>query len=180
MVAVWAPKRGSALAAVVLAVAAAGPSLAGAEPPASETAEDPRQLLPIPFETRQKMLKNMRQENLGNLGDMLEALARDDLEAVARIADSMAYTPAKQRASRRRGSREFAAMAARFHGERMPAIRRAAEMGKRRKVLKRMGEAVRSCNNCHASFRLVEWPADRAYAMPEPVSLPGSLGSETP
>lgn len=180
MVAGGATKHNSALVAVALAVAAAGPSLASAEPSASETVEDPRQLLPVPFETRQKMLKSMRRNNLGNLGEMLEALARDDLEAVARIAESMTYTPEKRQASRRRGSKAFAAMAARFHGERMPAIRKAAETGNRQAVLKRMGEAVQSCNNCHASFRLVEWPEDRSYSMPEPVPLPDSPGSETP
>ena len=134
------------LAAVSLAAPAAGAPPAEAEGASRLAEPDQRTLLPLPFEVRDKLLRTMRQDNLGGLGDMLSALAEDDLEE----ADA------------------FARMAARFHGELMPAVRRAAEMGDRTRVLKRLSEAVTGCNNCHNAFRLVEWPPDRQYDMPEP------------
>ncbi|MFP4607849.1 MAG: hypothetical protein ACOCUM_00750 [Thiohalospira sp.] len=167
---------GAILAAACLATPAAGAPPAEEKEAKSQAEADRRTLLPLPFEVRDRILRNMRQENLGGLGKMLSALAEDDLEEVAQIAAGMSFTPDKQKASRRRGSRAFARMAARFHGERMPAVRRAAEMGDRRLVLKRLSEAVTSCNNCHTAFRLVEWPPDRHYDMPEPVAPPAGAG----
>ncbi|MEF8793206.1 hypothetical protein [Thiohalorhabdus sp.] len=55
-------------------------------------------------------------------------------------------------------------------------MRRAAETGDRTRVLLRLSEAVTSCNNCHNAFRLVEWPRDRHYDMPEPVAPPEGAG----
>ncbi|MFW6350416.1 MAG: hypothetical protein ACOC3U_08610, partial [Thiohalospira sp.] len=61
---------------------------------------------------------------------------------------------------------------------RMPAVRRAAEMGEQSQILRRLGEAVTSCNACHNAFRLTEWPEDRHYEMPEPVPPPEGMSAE--
>ena len=140
--------------------------------PEADGVEGRRELLPIPFATRDKLLRKMNRENLGALGRMLAALAEDDLAEVARIANDLSYSERTERASRRRGSEAFAVMATEFHGRKMPAIRRAAEAGDRRQVLRRMSEAVGACVSCHAATRLVEWPPGRSYATPDPIELP--------
>lgn len=137
--------------------------------------KDARELLPIPFETRTKLLYKMNEENLGALGRMLDALSRDDLAQVARIANDLSYTAKTKRVAPRRGSVTFAMMATDFHGQKMPAIRQAAEKGDRREVLRRMSEAVQACMSCHAAVRLTEWPDDRAYTAPAPVNLPEGM-----
>jgi len=162
------------VAAMILAAVAGRAAVAaetGAESGVTESG-DSRALLPIPFATRTKLLHKMNQENLGALGRMLDALSRDDLAQVARIANELSYTAKTEKLSRRRGSVAFAVMATDFHGQKMPAIRRAAEKGDRREVLRRMSEAVQACMGCHATVRLVEWPDDRTYTTPPPVRLP--------
>lgn len=164
----------SILAAVTLAAVAGHAALAaetGAGTDAAAAAET-RELLPIPFETRTQLLHKMNQENLGALGRMLDALSRDDLAQVARIANELSYSEKTKKVAPRRGSVAFAVMATDFHGQKMPAIRQAAEKGDRREVLRRMSEAVQTCMSCHAAVRLVEWPDDRAYTTLPPVNLP--------
>lgn len=136
---------------------------------------DPRELLPLPYETRNKLLHKMNEENLGALGQMLEALSRDDFGEVARVANSLSYSTKTEQGAPRRGSTTFAVMATDFHGQKMPAVREAAEKGDRREVLRRMSEAVNSCMACHAAVRLVEWPDNRSYETPGPVKLPEGL-----
>lgn len=165
----------SILVATVILAAVAGHAAVAAETGAESgmtASGDSRALLPIPFATRTKLLHKMNQENLGALGRMLDALSRDDLAQVARIANELSYTAQTEKLSRRRGSVAFAVMATDFHGQKMPAIRQAAEKGDRREVLRRMSEAVQACMSCHAAVRLVEWPDDRTYTTPPPVSLP--------
>ncbi|MDZ7663357.1 hypothetical protein [Thiohalophilus sp.] len=165
---------------VVLTLAAA---IITGYPAAAETAAKPgaampgdtRELLPIPFTTRDKLLHKMNQDNLGALGRMLDALSRDDLAQVARIANDLSYTDKTEKFSRRRGSKTFAVMATDFHGQKMPAIREAAEQGDRQQVLRRMSEAVQSCMGCHSAVRMVEWPNERQYTTPAPVSLPDAI-----
>ncbi|MFP3873347.1 MAG: hypothetical protein ACLFQT_07780 [Thiohalophilus sp.] len=138
---------------------------------------DQRELLPVPFKIRNKLLHKMNQDNLGSVGKMLEALSKDDLAEVARLANELSYSDKTEKFSKRRGSVAFAVMATEFHGQKMPAIREAAEDGDKNEVLRRMGQAVSSCVNCHSATRLVEWPTDRSYSVPEPVSLPESTPS---
>lgn len=137
--------------------------------------KDNRELLAIPFKIRNKLLHKMNNENLGSLGEMLEALSKDDLAEVARVANKMSFSGKTEKFSVRRGSLNFALMATDFHGQKMPAIREAAEKGDRQEVLRRMSEAVQACMGCHAANRLVEWPTDRSYPNAQPVKLPDSV-----
>lgn len=148
------------------------PAMAESESKTAMSVEDNRTLLPIPFETRNKLLHKMNQDNLGALGRMLDALSKDDLEQVARIANELSYNAKTKRVSLRRGSETFAVMATDFHGQKMPAIREAAEKGDRHEVLRRMSDAVQSCMGCHSAVRLVEWPDNRNYTTPDPVKVP--------
>ena len=147
--------------------------------PVEKEVENRRELLPIPFATREKLLQKMNQKNLGALGEMLAALARDDFAAVARLANELSYSAKTEKLSKRRGSVAFATMATNFHGQNMPALRRAAERRDRRQVLEQMSEAVSACVACHAAVRLTEWPEDRSYPVPAPVRLPAALPEPT-
>jgi hypothetical protein len=159
---------------IALGLSYASPGFAEA-PQKESHAVDNRELLPLPFETRNMLLNKMNQENLGHLGRMLDALSRDDLAEVARLANEMTYTEKTKKVAPLRGSVTFGVLATDFHGQKMPAIRQAAEKGDRREVLKRMSEAVTACMACHSSVRLVEWPDNRAYTTPAPVKLPEGM-----
>lgn len=164
----------SAAGLIALGLSFASPGFA--EPPQEKSqAVDDRELLPLPFETRNMLLHKMNEENLGYLGRMLDALSRDDLAEVARLANDLTYTAKTKKVAPLRGSVTFAVMATDFHGQKAPAIRQAAEKGDRREVLQRMSEAVTACMACHAAVRLTEWPDNRAYTTPAPVKLPEGM-----
>jgi hypothetical protein len=164
----------SAAGLIALGLSFASPGFA--EPPQNKSqAVDNRELLPLPFETRNMLLHKMNNENLGHLGRMLDALSRDDLAEVARLANDLTYSEKTKKGSRQRGSVTFAVLSADFHGQKAPAIRQAAEKGDRREVLQRMSEAVTACMACHAATRLSEWPDNRAYTTPAPVNYPEGM-----
>jgi len=163
-------------AAGLIALGLSYTSAGFAEEPKNEShTVDNRELLPLPFETRNMLLNKMNQENLGVLGRMLDALSRDDMAEVARLANGMTYNEKSKKVVVSRGSVAFGVLATDFHGQKMPAIRQAAEKGDRREVLKRMSEAVTACMACHSSVRLVEWPDNRAYTTPAPIKLPEGM-----
>jgi len=129
-----------------------------------------RTLLTIPYQDREHLLHVMR-NNLVNLGGLIDAMAEDDFKTVEKIADKMSLSEKKARGLARRGNSAFTAMGLQFHGLKAPAVKKAAAAKDRQATLHAMSEMVNTCIACHATFKVMEWPDNKVYREPEPVSL---------
>lgn len=120
-------KSGVLALAVTLLGAFGLATIARAEQPEEigQTA-DKRVLLTIPFEDREAMKREMR-NNLDQVRRMVVAFAENDFETIAAVADEISLHKKRSQVVVRRGNADFTAMAVQFHGVLAPEIRRAAE-----------------------------------------------------
>jgi len=137
---------------------------------ADGTPPDNRILLTIPFEDREDLLRVMR-ANLDQARQIVEALAKDDFEQVAKIADQMSFNKKKGDGLARRGNPGFTAMGVRFHAVNAPALKASAQSGDRARTLAAFNTLLGTCTACHATYKLVEWPDNKHYVRPAPIPL---------
>lgn len=133
-------------------------------------AGDKRVLLAIPFEDREAMKREMR-NNLDQVRRMVVAFAENDFETIAAVADEISLHKKRSQVVVRRGNADFTAMAVQFHGVLAPEIRRAAEAKDPKRVASAMDTALRACVACHERFKLTEWPDNKSYMRPDPIPL---------
>ncbi|MDQ6960239.1 MAG: hypothetical protein Q9M27_04350 [Mariprofundaceae bacterium] len=131
---------------------------------------DKRTLLTIPYQDREDLLHVMR-NNLTNIGRLIDAMSENDFEAVETIANEMSFNKKKGKGLARRGNPAFTAMGVQFHGLDTLAVKKAAEARDRKGTLRAMSRMVSTCVGCHATFRVMEWPDNKAYTRPKPTPL---------
>ncbi len=128
----------------------------------SEDTANNRVLLKIPYEDRDDLLHVMR-NNLNNLGKMIEAMANNDYASVQEIAEKMSFNKKKGKGLAHRGNKAFTAMGLQFHAVDTIAVMKAAQKKNSKTTLQSMAKMVNTCVACHSTFRVTEWPADKAY-----------------
>jgi len=131
---------------------------------------DKRTLLSIPYEDREDLLRVMR-KNISNLGQMINAMAKDDFKTVEKLANEMSFNKKKGQGLARRGNPAFTAMGVQFHAVDTLAVKEAAESKDRKGTLRAMSRMVSTCVTCHATFRVMEWPDNKVYRRPNPTPL---------
>jgi len=151
--------------AISIAAAAALPALAAAGAEA-----DKRVLLTIPYEDREDILRVMR-GNLNQVKQMVGALAEDDFATIEKVANEMTFNKKKGDGLAIRGNAAYAAMGVQFHAVNTVELRDAARAKDGKRVLRALNTTLSTCTSCHATFKVMEWPDNRSYARPAPVSL---------
>lgn len=159
-----------ALAATLLGAFGLAANASAEQPAGKGQAEDKRVLLTIPFEDREAMKREMR-NNLEQLRRMVVAFAENDFETIAAVADEISLHKKRSQVVVRRGNADFTAMAVQFHGVLAPEIRKAAETKDPKRVASAMDTAMRACVACHERFKLTEWPDNKSYTRPDPIPL---------
>jgi len=129
-----------------------------------------RMLLAIPYQDREDLLRVMR-KNLANLEGLIAAMAEDNFQEVEKIANEMTFNKKKGKGLARRGNPAFTAMGVQFHGLDALAVKKAAEAGDRKGIMRAISKMVSSCVACHATFKVMEWPDNKTYKRPKPTPL---------
>lgn len=158
-----------AVAALILA-AGVVPGVGLADQPAASPAKDPRILLTIPFEDREAMLGEMR-NNLEQVRRLFVAYVESDFGAIEKIADEISLHRKRSQVVVRRGNPTYTAMAVQFHAGNTMEIRDAARARDPKRVATAINTALQACVACHATWRLTEWPDNKTYARPDPIPL---------
>lgn len=158
-----------AVATLILAAGVA-PGIGLADQPAAPSAKDKRILLTIPFEDREAMMAEMR-NNLEQVRRLFVAYVGNDFAAIEKIADEISIHKKRAQVVVRRGDPTYTAMAVNFHAGHSMAIREAARSKDQKRVATTINEALQACVACHATYRLTEWPDNKTYARPDPIPL---------
>ena len=163
-------KRIATAFATLFLAAGMAPVSCLADQPASPTTKDTRTLLTIPFEDREGMMAEMR-NNLEQVRRLFVAYVANDFEAMEKIADEISIHKKRAQVVVRRGNPTYTAMAVNFHAGHSVAIREAARSKDQKRVATAINEALQACVACHATYRLTEWPDNKTYARPDPIPL---------
>lgn len=142
---------------------------ARAEAPAAP-ATDTRTLLTIPFEDREAMMAEMR-NNLEQVRRLFVAYVQNDFAAMEKVADEISIHRKRAQVVVRRGNPTYTAMAVNFHAGHSMEIREAARSKDLKRVAAAIDTALQACVACHATYRLTEWPDNKTYARPDPIPL---------
>jgi len=132
--------------------------------------KDTRILLTIPFEDREAMMAEMR-NNLEQVRRLFVAYVGNDFAAIEKVADEISIHKKRAQVVVRRGNPTYTAMAVNFHGGHSMEIGEAARSKDSRRVAAAIDAALQACVACHATYRLTEWPDNKTYARPEPIPL---------
>jgi cytochrome c556 len=133
-------------------------------------AKDARVLLTIPFEDREAMMVEMR-NNLEQVRRLFVAYVNNDFVAIEKIADEISIHKKRAQVVVRRGDPTYTAMAVNFHAGHSMAIRDAARSKDSSRVAAAIDVALQACVACHATYRLTEWPDNKTYSRPAPIPL---------
>ncbi len=146
------------------------PAVAADAPATTASKTDKRTLLTIPYEDREGMKREMR-NNLDQVRRLVAALVNEDFEAIQVVANEISLHKKRSQVVVRRGNADFTAMAVHFHGVLAPEIGRAAQTKDVKRVAQAIDTALHACVACHETFTLTEWPNNRTYVRPEPIPL---------
>lgn len=163
-------KRNAVAFSALLLAAGMTPVAGLADQPAPSPVKDTRTLLTIPFEDREAMMAEMR-NNLEQVRRLFVAYVANDFAAMEKIADEISVHKKRAQVVVRRGNPTYTAMAVNFHAGHSMAIREAARSKDSKQVAAAINEALQACVACHATYRLTEWPDNKAYARPDPIPL---------
>ena len=141
------------VSALLLLLVLCAPSRAEQHSMMSTSAGDTRQPLPLPAMMAEHQKQNMR-EHLAAVQAMIAAIARDDMDAVAKAAARIGYSEAMGQMCEHMGAAApgFTAMALNFHHT-ADTIGDAARRGDRAGVLSALDRTLQTCVNCHATYR---------------------------
>ena len=162
-------KEGRFVAAAGALALALMAGAARAEAPAAP-ARDGRILLAIPFEDREGMMAEMR-NNLEQVRRLFVAYVKNDFAAMEKVADEISIHKKRAQVVVRRGDPTYTAMAVNFHAGHSMEIREAARSKDPQRVAAAIDVALQACVACHATYRLTEWPDNKTYARPDPIPL---------
>jgi cytochrome c556 len=146
-------RAGRAVLAVLLLLLAGTPIRAEEHPMMSTSGTDARQPLPLTAMMAAHQKQNMR-EHLAAVQAIVAAIARDDLEGVAKAAAALGYSQAMGQMCEHMGAAApgFTPMALDFHHT-ADTIGDAARRGDRAAVLTALGGTLQTCVACHAAYR---------------------------
>jgi len=119
----------------------------------SKSAGDTRQPLPLLAMMAEHQKQNMR-EHLAAVQGIVAAIARDDMDAVAKAAAPIGYSEAMGQMCEHMGAAApgFTAMALNFHHT-ADTIGEAARRGDRAGVLSALDRTLQTCVTCHGGYR---------------------------
>jgi cytochrome c556 len=119
----------------------------------SQGAGDTRKPLFLPMMMAEHQKQNMR-DHLAAVQAIVDALARDDMDGVAKAAARMGYSEAMGQMCEHMGAATpgFTAIALSFHHT-ADAIGEAARRGDRQAVLTALDRTLQTCVACHATYR---------------------------
>ena len=126
--------------------------------PAVLPSEEQRTLVKLQFAQREIVLRGMR-NNLGALEKILSALSRKDFLKVEQIATTMILNEDRLKRLATRENDQFISAAMEFHTTGVIEVIKAARKKSTEATLLSLSAFVGKCNSCHATFRLIEWPA---------------------
>jgi hypothetical protein len=120
-------------------------------------ANDNRELVKIPFKSREEILSNMR-TYLKSLEKMIYYLGVEDFQSFIVEAKKFEINQKGIEKLKSRGNVKFATDALVFHSTSVSDLIKLAEKKDLKKTLLALSKFTNKCNACHDQFKLTEWP----------------------